>query len=136
MDVKMNFPGTGAGQKGLHKAAPPQAVDDAVQEQFRQALDGPTPPSVTRDSAVGEKAGREGGSLGDAILSGLDRMSTEFQTAWSHRQDVIAAGYGDMSPVELLKFQAQVQTSNTVIDLLAKGVSKTVQGVEQLTKIQ
>jgi hypothetical protein len=69
-------------------------------------------------------------------LSGLNRLGADFQQAWNQKNLALASDSTAWTPSQLLQLQANVQTSSALMDVMGKGVSKVVQGVEQLTKVQ
>jgi hypothetical protein len=69
-------------------------------------------------------------------LSGLDRLGADFQQAWAGKSLTLDSDPSSWTPAQLLQLQVQTQRASTVIDVMGKGVSKVVQGIEQLTKVQ
>jgi len=136
MDVKsaasIAIPGGVVGGSG----PPALPVDDLVQDRFQQALEGPVSAPGAGAPTPDSLAVRPGGSLGDAILSGLDRLGADFQQAWAGKSLTLDSDPSSWTPAQLLQLQVQTQTASTVIDVMGKGVSKVVQGIEQLTKVQ
>jgi len=86
-----------------------------------QQLDGST--SITR-------------TMGDIILAKLDSVGSKFTTAVEkvhHRLETLPQ---TLSLPELLKLQIEVATVSLEVELVGKGVSKAVQHVDQLSKLQ
>lgn len=125
--------------EGLREGVvPPSASlgDDGAREQFREAMEGAPSAQVP---AVPSPAGADAGkphTLGDAILSGVNRLSADFQHAWAQKNAGLNSDMRHWSSAQLVQFQAHVQTASAVLDVVGKGVSKVVQGIEQITKTQ
>jgi hypothetical protein len=75
------------------------------------------------------------GTLGDAILGKLDNLSSHYQDAVKHAHDALD---GTRSPGlhDMLRLQFNMTVVTMEIDVLGKGVSKVVQTLDQLTKLQ
>lgn len=136
MDVKPIAPTAMSGGMTGGSGAPSLPADDLAQDRFQQALDGPTSAPGASMPAPGSPAPAQGGSLGDAILSGIDRLSADFQQAWAQKNLALDSDPTTWSPAHLLQLQANVQTASTLMEVMGKGVNKVVQSVEQLTKVQ
>ena len=132
MDVKPIASAAMSGGSG----APSLPVDDLVQQRFQEALDAPVSAGVGVPTPGAITNPVQGGSLGDAILSSIDRLSADFQQAWAQKNLVLDSDPNTSSPAQLLQLQVHAQTASTLMDVMGKGVNKVVQGVEQLTKIQ
>lgn len=75
-------------------------------------------------------------TMGDVILAKLDSVGSKFTTAVEkvhHRLDTMPQ---TLSLPELLKLQLEVATVSLEVELVGKGVSKAVQHVDQLSKLQ
>ncbi len=110
--------------------------DDFAGERFRGAMDDPVPVQEAPTAAKPEAAPAPGSTLGDAILSGVNRLSADFQHSWAQKEAGLSSDMNSWSAAQLVQFQAHVQTAGAVMDLMGKGVSKVVQGIEQVTKTQ
>ncbi len=113
--------------------------DDLVSDRFREAMsrspDAVSPAFPASPPGQGQGPGQPA-SLGDAVLAGVTRMSSQLQQAWSETRVGLAADLESWSPARLLKFQGQVLEVSMIFDVATKGVSKAIQDVEQLTKMQ
>ncbi len=117
----------------------PLPADEPAQDLLREALGEPAPAlpasgGTPHDAPLAPPV--VGGSLGDAVLSGLNKLSGEFQDAWAQKNAILAKGPEALSAGDALRLQAAIGTTSAVIDVVSKGVSKVVQGIEQLTKVQ
>lgn len=111
-------------------------ADDLAQERFREAMDGPGPVQDASPKAGPATELAKGSTLGDAILSGVSQLSSDFQHAWAQKHHGLNSDMNTWSAAQLVQFQAHVQTSSALLDVMGKGVSKVVQGIEQITKTQ
>lgn len=136
MDVSAKPPQLTSGLTAAAHVPAALAADDGAEDRFRDALNSSafgnvpsSPPAASVEPAGGE-------TLGDAILSGVSRLTSDFQQAWSKKNEALAGDMSTWSMGQFMQFQGHVLTASTTLDLVGKGVSKVVQGVEQLTKIQ
>ena len=136
MDIKPIAPAAMSGGMTGGSGASSLPADDLAQDRFQETLDGPLSAPGAGLPTPGSTTAAQGGSLGDAILSGLNRLGADFQQAWSQKNLALASDSTAWTPSQLLQLQANVQTSSALMDVMGKGVSKVVQGVEQLTKVQ
>ncbi len=117
----------------------PVPAEEPGLDLLREALDEPAPALLTSGDTPHDAPAAlpvAGGSLGDAVLSGLNKLSGEFQDAWAQKNAILAKGPEALSAGDALRLQAAIGTTSAVIDVMGKGVSKVVQGIEQLTKVQ
>jgi type III secretion protein I len=136
MDVKPIASTAMSGEMTGGSGAPSLPADDLVQDRFQEALNGPMSAPGVAMPPPGSATPAQGGSLGDAILSGMDRLSADFQQAWAQKNLALSSDSSTWTPAQLLQLQANVQTSSALMDVMGKGVNKVVQSVEQLTKVQ
>ncbi len=110
--------------------------DDLAVERFRGAMEDPAPVQAAPTAATPEASPIQSPTLGDAILSGVNRLSADFQHSWAEKQAALAGDMSTWSAADLTRFQAHVQTASAVMEVVGKGVSKVVQGIEQVVKTQ
>lgn len=113
----------------------PSDADDWAQDRFREVMNGPLPVDAP---AVGTPRPREPGaeqSLGDAILSGVNQLSSQFQQAWEAAQHGRHADASTWSAGQMIQLQGHLLQASVMLDVIGKGVSKAVQDIEQLTKV-
>lgn len=97
----------------------------------------PEQPVVAIDPAVAP-ADAAGGAhtLGEKILARLDAVGSQFRTNMERTHAMLEAGPANMSLKDLFQLQMEMAQVSLEIELVGKGVSKAVQHVEQLTKLQ
>jgi|LauGreDrversion4_2_1035121.scaffolds.fasta_scaffold411213_3 hypothetical protein len=117
----------------------PIGVDDPVAQRF-QAVMRTTPEAsgVTESSGTAPSGALASGSLGDSILATVTQASDQLRDSWQRVTD--GARFIDTndppSHVEMLAFQGEIASLSVVTDMISKGVSKSIQGLEQLLKTQ
>ena len=74
-------------------------------------------------------------SIGDRILNGLTSLSGDFERSWS---SISSASNGEnaLSAHEILKLQMNFMQMFVKYELVNKAITRSVQNVEQLVKIQ
>lgn len=118
---------------GSDSVVMPPADESAVQK-FRTAID-PVPPTDSPvDSAKRSEGSQAGGSLGDAILSGMSSLTSQASEAWRQTNAMLTTDMGNMSTADLMRLQGHLHVSSTLLDMAGKTVSKASQDLEQLTK--
>jgi type III secretion system YscI/HrpB-like protein len=97
----------------------------------------PEQPVYAIDPAVAP-ADAAGGAhtLGEKILARLDAVGAQFRTNLERTHALLEATPGNMSLKDLLKLQMETAQISLEIELVGKGVSKCVQHVDQLTRLQ
>lgn len=113
----------------------PIGADDLAQDRFREVMNGPLPVDA---STAGTPRPREPGAdkaLGDAILSGVDQLTSEFQQAWAAAQQGRYADTSTWSAGQMIQLQGRLLEASVMLDVIGKGVSKAAQDIEQLTKL-
>lgn len=120
-------------------AAPPDA--SAVQ-QFAALMQAPAPDAVaaaapvaasTGDSAVSASAPE---NLGDKMLQGMQKMSTEFNQNWTRVSEMLNSGNSAMDLPQMFSFQLHLAQASLQYDVATKGISRSTQNFEQLVRMQ
>jgi type III secretion protein I len=73
-------------------------------------------------------------SLGDAIIASLQSASVDVQAKWGHVSSMLANK--ELSITEALNVQMNVLQVSVQYDLISKGITKTVQNLDQTLKTQ
>lgn len=97
----------------------------------------PEQPVSAIDPAVAP-ADATGGAhtLGEKILARLDAVGAQFRTNIERTHALLEISPANMSLSDLLKLQLETAQISLEIELVSKGVSKCVQHVDQLTRLQ
>lgn len=74
-------------------------------------------------------------SIGDRILNGLTSLSGDFERSWSSISSASNVENG-LSTHEILKLQMNLVQMSVKYELVNKAITRSVQNVEQLVKIQ
>lgn len=114
--------------------APP--ADALATERFASAM-APVPQTLPADAVADSSpvVPVEGASLGDAILGGLQNLSTDFKHSLASIQTVLDQP-GSLGMSELLKMQMHMVQLSLNHELMGKVVSRTTQDIDQLVKLQ
>lgn len=80
-------------------------------------------------SQVGSKP-----SLGDSIISGLQSASQDMQSKWAYVSETLSGS--DLGVTDALRLQMSVMQASVQYELISKGISKTVQNLDQTLKTQ
>ena len=73
-------------------------------------------------------------SLGDAIISGLQSTSDNINAKWAHVTEALAGQ--ELTVTDALRLQMSVMQASVQYELMSKGISKTVQNLDQTLKTQ
>jgi len=73
-------------------------------------------------------------SLGDSIISGLKSASDDIHAKWAHVTEALAGQ--DLTVTDALRLQMSVMQASVQYELMSKGISKTVQNLDQTLKTQ
>ncbi|MDB5839906.1 MAG: hypothetical protein JWQ23_1858 [Herminiimonas sp.] len=118
--------------------APPMMSDDTTRGAARlselMAVEDKVPEGGV--DGVGNSAGAGTGTLGDAILGKLNAVSERYQVAVNDAHKTLDVAAPAPSLPELMRLQLKLATVSLEIEVISKGVSKAVQHVDQLTKLQ
>jgi hypothetical protein len=117
-------------------AGQPLAPDDLVVEDFQRALQGAPQAAEAQPVLASPAAGGAQGprTLGDAILSGIDRVSAEAKQTWEAAHAVPAGP--NIGLHDLLTLQANFVKFSFLYEVIGKGISKSVQNLDSLVKMQ
>ncbi|HTH80750.1 MAG TPA: EscI/YscI/HrpB family type III secretion system inner rod protein [Ramlibacter sp.] len=110
------------------QAQAPSQVQATSQVQGPSAV---APTGVAETSAV-----RPGRSIGDAILSKFDSLGRHYVEQNSEINSFLSVDGAQLSPGRLLQLQIQMLDQSVVVDVASRVISKGVQEVDQLTKLQ
>ena len=99
---------------------------------FQAAMESPAP--VSPAEAPLAAAVQNPASMGDAIIAGLQAASADVQSKWGHVSTLLANK--ELSITEALNVQMNVLQVSVQYDLISKGISKTVQNLDQTLKTQ
>jgi len=86
---------------------------------------------VTAPSSVDRTA-----TLGDSILQGFNKVGENYRASRAELHKVLEGGMNDWTPVQMLGMQMRVADMSMHIELIVKGVAKTTQHIDQLSKLQ
>jgi type III secretion system YscI/HrpB-like protein len=86
-------------------------------------------------AAAADMSPVNGNSIGDAILRSMDSAGRSY-TAKANEISRLATSGADLTTSDLLRIQFQLIESSMQVDLISKTVSKAVQHIDQLTKLQ
>lgn len=129
-----------AGASALAPAAPvasdtPDAPDDLAVYRFSQVLQ-PPPAAGTADAALPlARPGQVPTTLGESILAGLDDWSGRMRTSWSAVHEPLGDA-DQLSTARLIGYQVKLLDFQVAFELYSKGVSKSVQDLENSLKTQ
>jgi hypothetical protein len=107
----------------------------AVEAPGRAAPDqlAPAAPAIDGASPV---AGEGPVSLGDAILNAMAAAGQTYQAKKEVVNTALTSGAERLGPMDLIRLQIGMADASLYVDILGKGVSKAVQNIDQLTKLQ
>lgn len=119
----------------------PKLPDDRVVEDFNGALNGPAQPAAAAAAAPAHEAESPtpvapARTIGDAILAGIHAYSSDLRGAW---QAIRTSGPQEgeaLSVARLVQLQAHIVEFSVLSELVGKGVSKAVQDLDALVKMQ
>jgi len=77
-----------------------------------------------------------GNSMGDQILRSIDAAGKTYRTKADEINKLLSVDGAALTTTDLLKMQMRLIDSSLQIDLISKTVSKAVQHIDQLTKLQ
>ena len=100
---------------------------DLMSTQTTQAKSG-TPP-VTDIAPAGN-------SMGDQILRSIDSAGKTYKAKAAEIDRLLNLDANKLTTTELLKMQMRLIDTSMQVDLISKTVSKAVQHIDQLTKLQ
>lgn len=114
------------------------APDSLAAARFGAIMGQPTPVAEAVQAALAPAtaAGTTPGSMGERILSGMNNVSSDFQSAWKSVSTVLDASDKNMNMQDLLKLQLQLVQVSVQYDLVGKAVSRSTQNLDQLLRLQ
>ena len=104
------------------------------QVQATSQVQGPS--AVAPTGAAETSAVRPSRSIGDAILSKFDSLGRHYVEQNSEINSFLSVDGAQLSPGRLLQLQIQMLDQSVVVDVASRVISKGVQEVDQLTKLQ
>lgn len=130
--------------QALGAAPAPMAAPDSLAAARFSAIMGHQPTPVAEavqvalaPAAAGSSvAATSPGSMGERILSGMNNVSSDFQSAWKSVSTVLDANDKNMNMQDLLKLQLQLVQVSVQYDLVGKAVSRSTQNLDQLLRLQ
>ncbi len=75
-------------------------------------------------------------TIGDAILARLDAVGNSYIRNVERTHHLLESPPGNLQLRDLLKLQMEMSAISVEVELVGKGVSKAVQHVDQLSKLQ
>jgi hypothetical protein len=119
-------------------ATGPSAAVSADVSRFNQAMAAPveSPDPIVQTLNVSSVAAPINAkpSLGDSIISGLKSASDDIHAKWAHVTEALAGQ--DLTVTDALRLQMSVMQASVQYELMSKGISKTVQNLDQTLKTQ
>lgn len=115
--------------------AAPLMYDDtrSAADRFSRLM---SPGETEATEAIESTQALEGGNLGDMVLGKLNAMGEHYRNvkgAVSHTLENLSPS---MHLPDIFLLQMEMATASLVVEVVSKGVSKVVQHVDQLTKLQ
>ncbi len=128
----------------LMSQAVPQATDgqpiamSADVSRFNQAMattsDAAGGVIVSAQPPAGAISSSAKPSLGDSIIAGLQSTSDNIHAKWAHVTEALAGQ--ELTVTDTLRLQMSVMQASVQYELISKGISKTVQNLDQTLKTQ
>lgn len=113
--------------------APPPVPDDLVIERFSNIMNPPAVPGVESSSPPPLVTAPP--NIGDAILGVIRNQANGLQVSWKTVQDVLAT-QNLMTVTEMFRLQAAMIDFGLRYEVVGKGVSKAIQDLDQMVKMQ
>jgi type III secretion protein I len=115
----------------------PGAADASDAARFSEVMDAPDAAAGAEDAAsVQATAPSSGRTLGDNILGGLHRLSTDLQQTWKSMGAALGGTAAAPNMRDLLKVQMNLASMSVQYELVSKAVSRATQNIDQLVKLQ
>lgn len=115
--------------------AHPEAVSKFDAAMAPEDLVAPVAP-LTKLAPVTAPSGVDHATLGDSILQGFNKVGENYRASRAELHKVLEGGMNDWTPVQMLGMQMRVADMSMHIELIVKGVAKTTQHIDQLSKLQ
>lgn len=132
----------GLATPSLDKVGPTMAPDDLTAQRFREAMAAPpvaepVAPDIVApaDQAAPPPMIIKSATLGDAILGGIQNLSSEFQQSWRTVHAALESG-NQMTMTEMLKLQMGLVQVSVQYEMMGKAISRSTQNIDQLVKMQ
>lgn len=120
-------------------AAPLAPADPLATAQFAQMMGAQAPATEPPQPVVIDSAAvllpAENRTMGDNILTGMESMSSEYRQAMTKVNAALDSS-GDMTISDMLRLQMGLMQISVQHELVAKGISRSTQNLDQLVKIQ
>jgi type III secretion system YscI/HrpB-like protein len=120
-------------------SAPLAPADPLATAQFAQMMGAQAPATEPPQPVVIDSAAvllpAENRTMGDNILTGMESMSSEYRQAMTKVNAALDSS-GDMTISDMLKLQMGLMQISVQHELVAKGISRSTQNLDQLVKIQ
>ena len=118
-------------------APSPGGVDGGAAARFTELMESPgAAAGVTPAAEAVEGATAAARTLGDNILNGLQRMSSEMQQTWSNVGAALGGAGQNLGMRDMLRMQLGLSTMSIQYELVGKAVSRSTQNIDQLVKLQ
>lgn len=139
-----------AAQHVLLAPSAPRTPDRLATERFAAVMQQPAaptgpgpgpgtvaPPStdLQADNTVALTSPENSASVGDRILSGIQSVSGDFQTAWKAVAETVSSDQMT-SMQDMLRLQLQLAQVTVQYDLVGKAISRSTQNFDQLVRVQ
>ena len=119
--------------------APLAPADPLATAQFAQMMGAQAPATEPPQPVVIDSAAvllpAENRTMGDNILTGMESMSSEYRQAMTKVNAALDSS-GDMTISDMLRLQMGLMQISVQHELVAKGISRSTQNLDQLVKIQ
>ena len=120
-------------------SAPLAPADPLATAQFAQMMGAQAPATEPPQPVVIDSAAvllpAENRTMGDNILTGMESMSSEYRQAMTKVNAALDSS-GDMTISDMLRLQMGLMQISVQHELVAKGISRSTQNLDQLVKIQ
>lgn len=135
MDINAISQLAGATAPAPIASAAPAAPDDLAVDRFSQALGTPAASGPADPAATPARPDHVPTTLGESILAGLDDWSARMRSSWSAVHEPLGTA-GQMTSARLIDYQVKLMDFQVSFELYSKGVSKSVQDLENSLKTQ
>ena len=120
-------------------SAPLAPADPLATAQFAQMMGAQAPATEPPQPVMIDSAAvllpAENRTMGDNILTGMESMSSEYRQAMTKVNAALDSS-GDMTISDMLRLQMGLMQISVQHELVAKGISRSTQNLDQLVKIQ
>ena len=117
-------------------AITPEVENDAVRlSNLLSAEPAGTSSSPTSEIKT-EAASSTPRTMGDAIIARLEAVGASYKNNVARTHALLDSPPGNLRLTDLLKLQVEMASISIEVELVGKGVSKAVQHIDQLSKLQ